>query len=138
MSQNSIGWKESTLWTKIGTVCVGVAGLVGLIIGLVIAEELADALESMAGGMLDINFHIIYIVEVILIYSIDFIVTFFLIKMHRWARQLGIYWGILAVLQIIPMFQGGINVMIITYIVQIIGAVCLLLAKSDFPKKQKN
>ena len=132
MSENSISWKESTVFTKIGTICVGLAGLLGLIMGLRLAEDLADVLEEIAFG------------------AIDFIVTFFLFKMHRWAREVGIYWGIVAffyfilleIVDIISFFsQYGLIVLlvvpIVPYTIQLAGSVCLLLAKNDFPKKIK-
>ena len=122
-------WKSSSILKKIGTVCVALSAIVGLILGFILIDDLSDAFD-----MLPIDISGWLVLYLLLWYGIDFVVTIGLLFLGRWARSLAIWWGILSLLTII-MQREYPTAIFISYILSVIAGVCLLLAKKDFKKQ---
>ncbi len=125
-------WKESSILTKVGTVCELLSAVIGLILGFMLADEIADAFSMFP---LPFDLEGILIVFLIVYYGIDIIVFFGLLHLKKWARTLTIWWGIGSVLAIVMQIKNP-TAIFISYILGAVAAVCLLLAGNDFKKDE--
>ena len=125
-------FKESSVLTKVGAVCEILSAVMGLILGFVLIDELSDAFDALP---LPFDLEGALVLFLIVYYTIDIIVFFGLLFLKRWARSLTIWWGILSVLAIV-MQRSNPSAIFISYALSVVAAVCLLLAKGDFKKKE--
>jgi hypothetical protein len=77
----------------------------------------------------------ILVVYVLAYFAIDVIVAIGLFFVKGWARNLTIWWGILALITIVTSIKQP-TAWFVPCLVQAVSALCVLIAKNDF-KKQK-
>lgn len=121
-------WKESSMLTKVGTICVLLSAVFGLILGFILLDSLSEAFSVLpfdVGGAL--------VVFLLVYYGIDIFFFFGLLRLKRWARSWAIWWGILSALSIVLMIKHP-SAILISYALSVIAAVCLLLSGADFKK----
>lgn len=118
--------------SKIAAILIGAGALIGFIVGFIFINTFCKALEPLS-GFLPINFKVIYIIELVLLYVPEILVTIGLLLKWKWARNLGIYWGVVAVLTIISSISHP-NFMLVPELMTLAGAVLLFLEKREEKK----
>lgn len=126
-------WKKEHMLVKIGTVCVGLAAVTGLILGFVFLDAYFEAFGSLL-EMLPFDYEGLLVVILIAYYSIDAIVVIGLLFMKRWAYDLAVWWGILAAISFITSIKNPSG-MVVAYLFNIVAAVLLFIERKSFPKK---
>lgn len=106
---------------KIAGILIGLSGLIGLISGFILLETVSEAWDFLGLSW----FPPVYI---LILYLPDILVTIGLFLNWKWAKSLGIWWGILSLLSTIATIKNP-SIWTFSNLLCVAGAVVIFLDK---------
>lgn len=122
-------WISLNVKAKIGAICMSLASILNFIFVLVFMDEVGEYFDAFA-NMVNFDIEIFLVLYAILFTLLDLVIAFFVVRHKKWARAIGIWWGIRGIVSFVTSISAP-SAMFVVYGLYVLSAGCLLLTKKS-------
>ena len=122
-------WISLNIKAKIGAICMSLASILNLIFVLVFMDEVGEYFDAFA-NIVHFDIEIFLVLYAILFTLLDLVIAFFVVRHKKWARAIGIWWGIWGIVSLVTSISAP-SAMFVVYGLYVLSAGCLLLTKKS-------
>jgi len=120
-------WISLNVKAKIGAVCMALASILNLVFVLAFMDAVGESFDAIS-DILPFDIETFLVLYAIFFTVLDLLIAFFVVCHKKWARTIGICWGIWGIISI-AMAVSSPSAMFAVYGLYVIAAICLLLTK---------